>query len=195
MKIFIKNMVCIRCEMIVKSELDKLGLSYRYVRIGEADLISKLSQAKAEMLNTALKKSGLELLDDKKSLLVEKIRSAIIDWVRNTEDRNKEKLSEHLSAKLDYDYMYLSNLFSEVMGTTIEQFFIAHRIERAKELLIYDEMNLTEIADLLHFSSVAHLSNQFRKVTGFTPSAFRQMKNRRRSTLENVGIVLLLLVF
>jgi AraC-like DNA-binding protein len=179
-------MVCIRCEMVVKSELEKLGLKYNSVKIGEADIKEGLSQEQREQFNLALKKSGLELLDDKKSMLVEKIKNVIIELVHYSEDQIRVNLSDYLNEKLNYDYTYLANLFSEVKGTTIEQFFIAHRIERAKELLVYDQLNLTEIAEKLHFSSVAHLSNQFKKITGLTPSHFKRLKNRRRGTLENV---------
>lgn len=186
MKLFIKNMVCIRCEMVVKSELEKLGLKYISVRIGEVEIKAEFTLEQRGLLNIALKKSGLELLDDKKSMLVEKIKNVIIELVHYTEDQLKENLSEYLTKKLNYDYTYLANLFSEVKGTTIEQFFIAHRIERVKELLVYDELNLTEIADKLHYSSVAHLCKQFKKVTGLTPSHFKQLKNKRRGTLDNV---------
>lgn len=179
-------MVCIRCEMVVKSELEKLGLQHISVKIGEAVVKKDLSPAQREQFNIALKKSGLELLDDKKSMLVEKIKNVIIELVHYTEDQIKVNLSDYLNKKLNYDYTYLANLFSEVKGTTIEQFYISHRIERAKELLVYDELNLTEIADKLHYSSVAHLSNQFKKVTGLTPSHFKQLKNKRRGTLDNV---------
>lgn len=179
-------MVCIRCEMVVKSELEKLGLKYISVKIGEVEIKEELSPEQRGKLNIALKKSGLELLDDKKSMLVEKIKNVIIELVHYTEDQIKVNLSEYLCKKLNYDYTYLANLFSEVKGTTIEQFFIAHRIERVKELLVYDELNLTEIADKLHYSSVAHLSYQFKKVTGLTPSHFKQLKSKRRGTLDNV---------
>jgi len=186
MKLYIKNMVCIRCEMVVKSELEKMGIPYISVKIGEAEIKKDLTPEQSDRLNIALKKSGLELLDDKRSILVEKIKNVIIELVHYTEDQIRVNLSEYLSEKLNYDYTYLANLFSEVKGTTIEQFFILHRIERAKELLVYDELTLTEIAEKLHFSSTSHLSNQFKKVTGLTPSHFRQLKNKRRGTLENV---------
>ncbi|MBU0765701.1 MAG: AraC family transcriptional regulator [Bacteroidetes bacterium] len=186
MKIYIKNMVCIRCEMVVKSELEKLGLKYLSVKIGEANIKDILTPEQRDQLNTALKKTGLELLDDKKSMLVEKIKNVIIELVHYTEDQIRVNLSDYLSEKLNYDYTYLANLFSEVKGTTIEQFFIAHRIERAKELLVYDELNLTEIADKLNYSSVSHLSNQFKKVTGLTPTHFKLLKHKRRDSLENV---------
>lgn len=179
-------MVCIRCEMVVKSELEKLGLNYFSVRIGEANIKNNITSEQRDQLNFALKKSGLELLDDKKSILVEKIKNVIIELVHYTEDRLKTNLSDYLGDKLNYDYTYLANLFSEVKGTTIEHFFIIHRIERVKELMVYDELNLTEIAYKLNYSSVSHLSKQFKKVTGLTPSHFKQLKHKRRNTLENV---------
>lgn len=179
-------MVCIRCEMVVKSELEKLGLKYISVKIGEVEILEDFTREQREQFNIALKKSGLELLDDKKSMLVEKIKNVIIEIVHYKEDQIKVNLSEYLSEKLNYDYTYLANLFSEVKGTTIEQFFIAHRIEKVKELLVYDELNLTEIAEKLHYSSVAHLCKQFKKVTGLTPSHFKLLKNKRRGKLDDV---------
>ena len=170
----------------MKSELKKLGLHYRAVKIGEAELFENLSDEQHATLDAGLRKMGLELLDDKKSMLVEKIKNIIIELVHYSEEQIKVNLSDLLAEKLNYDYTYLANLFTEVKGTTIEQFFISHRIERAKELLVYDELSLTEIAYQLHFSSVAHLSGQFKKVTGLTPSAFKKLKKNRRETLNNV---------
>jgi AraC-like DNA-binding protein len=186
MKLYIKNMVCIRCEMVVKSELEKMGLLYKSVKIGEAEIYKVLTPEQREQFNIALKKSGLELLDDNKSILVEKIKNVIIELVHYNEEQIKVNLSDYLKEKLNYDYTYLANLFSDVKGTTIEQFFIAHRIERVKELLVYDELTLTEIAGKLHYSSSAHLCKQFKKVTGLTPSHFKKLKNARRNTLDNV---------
>lgn len=179
-------MVCIRCQMVVKAELEKLGLKYIDVKIGEADIIDNMSREQLDQLDVALKKSGLQLMDDKKSILVEKIKSAIIELVHYTEEQIKVNLSDYLSEKLNYDYTYLANLFSEVKGITIEKFFLTHKIEKVKELIVYDELNLTEIADKMHYSSVAHLSNQFKKITGLTPSHFKNLKNKRRGTLEDV---------
>uniref|UniRef100_UPI003216EE20 helix-turn-helix domain-containing protein n=1 Tax=uncultured Draconibacterium sp. TaxID=1573823 RepID=UPI003216EE20 len=186
MKLYIKNMVCIRCQMVVKAELEKLRLQYTYVRIGEANIIGDVDQELLERLKIDLKKAGLLLMDNKKSILVEKIKSAIIELVHYTEDQIKVNLSDFLSEKLNYDYTYLANLFSEVKGITIERFYLTHKIERVKELIVYDELNLTEIAYKLHYSSVAHLSNQFKKYTGLTPSHFKKLKNKRRQTLEDV---------
>jgi len=172
--------------MVVKAELGKIGLPYTYVKIGEADIIGNVESEQLKQLGLALKKSGLLLMDDKKSILVEKIKSAIIELVHYTEEQIKVNLSDFLSEKLNYDYTYLANLFSEVKGITIEKFYLTHKIERVKELIVYDELNLTEIAYKMHYSSVAHLSNQFKKFTGLTPSHFKKLKNERRDTLEDV---------
>lgn len=180
-------MVCIRCKMVVKAELEKLGLHYVVVDLGEAEIMENISAGQREQFKAALLKSGLELMDDKKSVLIQKIKSAIIELIHYSEEPLTIKLSEYLSHKLDHDYTYLANLFSEVTGTTIEKFFIAHKIERVKELLVYNELNLTEIAWKLHYSSVAHLSNQFKKVTGLTPSHFKQLRDKRRNMLEDIG--------
>jgi AraC-like DNA-binding protein len=185
-KIFIKNMVCIRCQMVVKAELDKLGIRYVDVKIGEFNSIEDLPKEKLEILDIALRKSGLELMDDKKSILVEKIKSAVIELVHYTDEQIKTNLSDYLSEKLNYDYTYLANLFSEVKGITIEKFYLTHKIEKVKEFIVYDELNLTEIAYKLHYSSVSHLSNQFKKITGLSPSHFKKLKNKRRLTLEDV---------
>ena len=179
-------MVCIRCKMVVKSELEKLGLHYTVVELGEAEIKEDISTDKRDQLNVALKKSGLELMDDKKSMLIERIKNIIIELVHYSGDQLKINLSDYLSEKLNYDYTYLANLFSEVQGTTIEKFFINHKIERVKELLVYDELNINEIAFKLHYSSVSHLSSQFKKVTGLTPSHFKKIKQKRRTPLENV---------
>ena len=179
-------MVCNRCRMSVKSELKKLGLHFVVVELGEADIMEDLSAELMQQLNVALRKSGLELMDDNKSILVEKIKTIIIELVHYTEAQSNLNLSDYLSEKLNYNYTYLANLFSEVKGTTIEQFYLAHKIEMVKELLVYDELTLTEIANKMHYSSVAHLSNQFKKMTGLTPSHFKKLKNKRRNPLVNV---------
>ncbi len=172
--------------MVVKSELEKLGLKYIDVKIGEADIIENILPDQLAKLDLALRKSGLLLMDNKKSILVEKIKSAIIELVHYTDEQIKVNLSDYLKEKLNYDYTYLANLFSEVKGITIEKFYLTHKIEKVKELIVYDELNLTEIADKMHYSSVAHLSNQFKKFTGLTPSHFKKLKNKRRGTLEEV---------
>ena len=179
-------MVCIRCQMVVKSELEKLGLEYTYVKIGEAEIIGEILPEQKEQLKIELKDAGLLLIDDKKVVLVEKIKNLIIELVHYTDDQIKVNLSDFLSEKLDYNYTYLANLFSEEKGITIEKFFLNHKIERVKELIVYDELNLSEIAWKMHYSSVAHLSNQFKKYTGITPTQFKMLKDSRRSTLEEV---------
>ena len=186
MKVYIQNMVCIRCKMVVKSEIEKLGLHYITVDLGEADIREEISAEQLARLGIALKKTGLELMDDKRSILVEKIKTIIIELVHYNDEQIKINLSDYLSEKLNLNYTYLANLFSEVKGTTIEQFYLAHKIEKVKELLVYDELNLTEIAWKLHYSSVAHLSNQFKKMTGLTPTHFKKLRHKRRRTLGNV---------
>ncbi len=172
--------------MVVKAEFEKLGLQHVDVEIGEVNTIEDIPKEQLEQLDIALRKSGLQLMEDKKSILVEKIKSAVIELVHYTDDQIKTNLSDYLSEKLDYDYTYLANLFSEVKGFTIEKFYLTHKIEKAKELIVYDELTLSEIAYKLHYSSVAHLSNQFKKITGLTPSHFKELKNKRRNTLEDV---------
>jgi AraC-like DNA-binding protein len=172
--------------MVVKSELEKFGLHYRYVELGEADIKEELLPSEKNELNDSLKKSGIEIIDDKKSLLIEKIKLLIIDLVHYSDEPLETKLSDYLSQKLDYDYTYLANIFSEVQGTTIEKYYITHKIEKVKELIIYDELNLKEIAYKLHYSSVAHLCTQFKKLTGLTPSIYKHMGHKRRVALEKV---------
>ncbi|MHA4810809.1 helix-turn-helix domain-containing protein [Flavitalea flava] len=186
MKLFIKNMVCVRCKMVVKDELTKLGLRYAIVELGEAEILDSISSLQREQFKIALLKSGLELMDDKKSVLIQKIKNVIVEVVHYSEEPLAINLSDLLSQKLDHDYTYLANLFSEVQGITIEKFFISHKIERVKELLVYNELNLTEIAYKMHYSSVAHLSTQFKKVTGLTPTHFKKLKDKRRSMLEDM---------
>lgn len=186
MILHIKNMVCIRCQMVVKNELEKIGFKYVYVKIGEAETFDPLDAEQLKQLDRALKKSGLLLMDSKKSILVEQIKSTIIELVHHTDDQIKVNLSVFLSEKLNHDYPYLANLFAEVNGITIEKFYLTHKIEKVKELIVYDELNLTQIANKMHYSSVAHLSNQFKKFTGLTPSHFKKLKNKRRGTLEDV---------
>jgi AraC-like DNA-binding protein len=172
--------------MIVKSEFEKLGLHYIMVELGEAEIMEYLSEEQQNQLNINLKKSGFEIMDDTRSILVEKIKNSIIELVHYSDKQLKINLSDYLSEKLDYNYTYLANLFSENQGTSIEHFSLAHKIERVKELLVYDELNITEIAYKLHYSSVSHLSNQFKKMTGLTPSHYKRLKNKRRKPLENV---------
>ena len=171
--------------MVVKSELEKLGLHYTMVELGEAEIMENISAEQMRKLNIALKKTGLELMDDNKSILVEKIKTIIIELIHYNDEQIKINLSDYLSEKLNHNYTYLSNLFSEVKGTTIEQYYLSHKIEKVKELLVYDELNLTEIAWKLHYSSVAHLSNQFKKMTGLTPSHFKNLKHKSQLKINN----------
>ena len=173
--------------MAVKDALRELGLHFILVDLGEVEIMENISLEQREQLNHALDASGLELMDDKRAVLIEKIKNAIIEMVHHNDELIKVNFSDYLSEKLNHDYTYLANLFSEVQGTTIEQFIISHKIERIKELIIYDELNITEIAWKMNYSSVAHLSNQFKKVTGLSPSHFKQLKEKRRSPIEEVG--------
>jgi len=175
--------------MVVKEELNKLGIRYVISDLGTVDVMDDLTTTQRNDLKNGLLKSGLELMDDKKSVLIEKIKNVIIEMVHYTDELPKVNYSEYISEKLKLDYTHISKIFSEVKGITIEQFIIAHKIERVKELLLYDELNLTQISYMLNYSSVSHLSRQFKKVTGLTPSFFKQLKDKKRITLENVGIV------
>ena len=187
MKIYVKNMVCSRCKMVVKDELKKIGLHFIIVDLGEIEIMENISDEKRALLRKGLANSGLELMDDKKAILIEKIKNVIIEMVHYSDEMPKVNYSDYISEKLHHDYTYLSNIFSEVKGMTIQQFIINHKIERAKELLLYDEYNLTEISYKLNYSSVAHLSNQFKKVTGLTPSHFKKLKEKRRNPIEEIG--------
>ena len=186
MKIFIKYMVSNRCKMIVKEELKKLGINYILVELGEVDIQQALTIDQQNQLKAALLKSGLELMDDQKAVLIEKIKNIIVEMIHYDDDWPKIKNSEFISSRLNHDYTYLANLFSETTGTTIENYIIAHKIEKVKELLLYDELNLTEISYKLNYSSVAHLSNQFKKITGLTPSYFKKLKYKKRKPLEDI---------
>jgi AraC-like DNA-binding protein len=186
LKLYIKNMVSFRCKMVVESELEKLGINYTNVGLREVDIIVKISKDQLYNLAANLKLSGLELMVDERKILVERIITSVIELVHYKNDQIKTNLSDYLSQKLNHNYTYLSNLFSEVKGTTIDQFYLANKIERAKELIVYDELNMTEIAKKLNYSSVAHLSHQFKKVTGLTPSHFKKLKLKRRISLEDL---------
>ena len=179
-------MVSNRCKMAVKEELKKLGLHYIVVDLGEVDIMENISMEKRVLLKANLLLSGLELMDDKRAMMIEKIKTIIIEMVHHSEETIKINFSDYLSEKMNHDYTYLSNLFSEVQGTTIEQYIISHKIERIKELIIYGELNITEIAWKMGYSSVAQLSSQFKKVTGLTPSHFKQLKDKRRSPIEEI---------
>ena len=186
MKLFIKYMVSNRCKMTVKSVLKQLGLHYTYVDLGEAEIEEEMSTELLDLLKRRLEESGLELMDDKRAIIIEKIKNVIIEMIHHSEELPKIKNSEYLSEKLNFDYTYLANLFSEATGTTIEHFIILHKIERVKELLLYDELSLTEIAHSLNYSSAAHLSNQFKKITGLTPSHFKNTGRSQRKSIDSL---------
>lgn len=179
-------MVSLRCKMLVKEELSKLDLDFVSVDLGVVEIQGVITDEQRKTFKENLKESGLELLDDKKNILVEKIKSVIVEMIHYSDELPKVNDSDYISEKLGYDYTYLSNVFSEVKGITIQQFIIMHKIERVKELLLYDELTLIEIAWQLHYSSVAHLSNQFKKVTGLTPTYFKEIKERRMKNLEDI---------
>jgi AraC-like DNA-binding protein len=180
-------MVSNRCKMAVKEELKKLGLHFIMVDLGEVEIMENLSDEQRERLKIVLSNEGFELMDNKKAVLIDKIKNAIIEMVHQSDEIIKVNFSDYLSEKLNHDYTYMANLFSEVQGTTIEQFMISHKIERIKELIIYDELNITEIAWKMNYSSVAHLSNQFKKMTGLSPTQFKQLKEKKRNPLEEIG--------
>jgi AraC-like DNA-binding protein len=186
MKLYIKNMVCNRCKMVVRTTFENLGLKPILIDLGEVTLANEISASEKARINLALQEFGFSIIDDKKSTLIERIKNLIIELVHQQNNELKSNLSDYLSGQLHYDYNYLTNLFSEVEGTTIEKYYIAQKIEKVKELLVYDELTLSEIAHQLHYSSVAHLSNQFKKVTGLTPSHFKQIRIEKRKPLDEV---------
>ncbi|MET6989963.1 helix-turn-helix domain-containing protein [Sediminicola arcticus] len=179
-------MVSLRCKMVVRQELQKLGLHYVNVDLGTIEVLEDITDLQKELLDINLKKFGLELLDDTRKILIEKIKAVIIEMIHYSDELPKVNYSDYISEKLGYDYNYLASTFSEVKGVTIQQFIIMNKIERVKELLLYDELNLTEISYRLNFSSVAHLSNQFKKVTGLTPTYFKKLKKKRFKNLEDL---------
>lgn len=186
MKLYIKYMVSLRCKMMVKEELKKIGIQNVIIDLGVVEILESITEEQHEQLKVNLMKSGLELLDNKRSILVEKIKNVIIEMIHYTDEVSKVNNSNFISEKLGYDYTYLANIFSEVKGITIQQFIIINKIERAKELLLYNELSLTEISHRLHYSSVAHLSNQFKKITGLTPTFYKDIAEKRRNNLENL---------
>jgi AraC-like DNA-binding protein len=179
-------MVSIRCKMLVKTELEKLGLHFRVVDLGEVELEENITAEQHDQLKTNLMRSGLELMDDKKAMLIEKIKNVVVEMVHYADEFPKTKNSDYIGKKLNHNYTYLANLFSEATGTTIEHYIIIHKIERAKELIVYNELTLSEIAWKLNYSSVAHLSSQFKKITGLTPTFFKQLKAKRLTSLEDL---------
>lgn len=172
--------------MVVREELARLGLTHAIVDMGVVEVFDDITEAQRAQLKANLQRAGLELLEDKRSALIERIKNVIIEMIHHSEEMPKLNYSDYISEKLGYDYTYLSNIFSEVKGITIQQFIIMHKIERIKELLLYDELNLTEISYKLHYSSVAHLSNQFKKATGLTPSYYRELRQKRKANMENL---------
>ena len=186
MKLYVKYMVSLRCKLMVKHELEKLGLHPLNIGLGMIEIKEDLSTLQKEQLKLNLATSGLELMDDKKSILIDKVKNVIIEMIHYSDEMPKMNYSDYISEKIGYDYTYLSNLFSEVKGITIQHFIIKHKIEKVKELILYDELNLTEISYKLHYSSVAHLSNQFKKVTGHNPSYYKKLGKKRKGNLENL---------
>ena len=186
MKFFIKNMVTLRCKMVVKAELEKLGAKILHLELGEVEIEQTLEPAREQLFKEALLKTGLEVMADKRAILIEKIKAVIIEMIHYADELPETNFSDFLSKKLGYDYTYLANIFTQVKGTTIEQFIILHKVEKVKELLIYDELNINEIAYKMHYSSSAHLSNQFKRITGLTPSQFKALKHERRKNLDEV---------
>lgn len=179
-------MVSLRCKLVVKEALESLGLHFVILELGIVEIMQDLTEAQHTQLYDLLLKSGLELMDDKKSVLIEKIKNIIIELIHYSDELPKVNYSDYISEKMGMDYTHLSKLFSEVREITIEHFIIAHKIERVKELLLYDELNLTQISYIMNYSSVSHLSKQFKKVTGLTPSFFKKLKEKKRIGLENI---------
>lgn len=181
-------MVSNRCKTVVKAALKELGLHFIVVDLGEVETMEELTSVQRQQLKSALLENGLEVMDDKRAILIERIKGIIVDMVYNLDEPIKTNFSDYLSEKLHHNYTYLANLFSEVQGTTIEHYVISHKIERIKELIIYGELNMTEIAYKMNYSSVAHLSNQFKKATGLTPTHFKHLKSKRRSPIDEIGL-------
>ena len=179
-------MVSLRCKMVVHQELEKLGIKNAVVDLGTVELLDDISSEQRQILKENLLKTGLEVLDNKKSILIEKIKNVVIEMIHYSDELPKENFSDYISEKLGYDYTYLANTFSEVKGMTLQHFIIINKVEKVKELLLYDELNLTEISYKLNYSSVAHLSNQFKKITGLSPSFYKQLKQRRLGNLEDL---------
>jgi len=186
MKLYIKNMVCHRCIMMVKQVLEKLAIPYHHVQLGEVELVSELTPTLHESLTAELEHLGFALIDDRKKRMIEKIKNIIVKMVHHDQELPRHTISEYLAEQLHYDYNYLSSIFSEVENITIEKYLINQKIERVKELLVYDELSLNEIADQMGYSSASHLSNQFKKVTGLTPGHFKKIKENKRKSLDEL---------
>jgi len=185
-KLYIKYMVSLRCKLMVKKELEKLNIKYVVIDLGVVEIFEDIEPEQRKQLKQNLAKSGLELLDDKRSILIESIQNVVVNMIHYSEELPKINYSAFISKKLGYNYIYLSNIFAEVKGITLQNFIIMHKIEKVKELLLYDELNLTEISYKLQYSSVAHLSFQFKKVTGLTPTYYKKLKEKRSHNLENL---------
>jgi AraC-like DNA-binding protein len=186
MKIYIKNMACESCIFVVKEALAELDISTVKIELGEIETTEDITNDEKKQLDNKIRKVGLELLEKKQGVLIEKIRKVIIDYVYKTDEKPVLKFSALLSSELNHNYTYLANFFSEVEATTIEQYIISLKIERIKELIINEEYTFSEIADKLHYSSVGHLSNQFKKITGLSPSHFKSLKEKRRIAIQNI---------
>ena len=187
MKIYIKNMVSNSCRFVVKDALNKLNMPYIRINLGEVEVKGNISKKHQEQLKVALQKMGLELMNDRRTILIEKVKNTIVEMVHYADDMIKVNFSDYLSHKLNYDYTYLSNLFTEVQGTNIQHFILLHKAERIKELISYDELTISEIAYKMNYSSVAHLSNQFKKVTGFSPTYFKNHRETKRGIIEAIA--------
>ena len=186
MNIYIKYMVSDRCKMAVKETLKKLGIHVIQVELGVVEILDELPENTILQLKNALLSLGFELIEDRRAILIERIKNTIIEMVHHSDDMLKVNFSDYLSEKMNYDYTYLANIFSEVQGTSIEHFIITHKVERIKEFIIYDELSITEIAYKMNYSSLAHLSGQFKRITGLTPSYFRKLKLKRLEPIENI---------
>lgn len=189
MKLYIKNMVSFRCKIIAKTELERIGLHPTSVNLGLVEVMEIPTALQRKQLKENLSRSGLELLGDKKSILIDRIKTAVIQMIHYLDELPNVNYSDYISGKLGYDYTYLSNIFSDVKGTTIQHFIIVNKIEKVKELLLYDELNVSEISYKMHYSSVAHLSSQFKKITGLSPSFFKKLGQKRADNLENIDRV------
>lgn len=187
MKTYIRNMACESCKILVKDALDEMGISPVKVELGEIETKEDLSEKEKKILNSKIKKAGLELIEKKQGVLIEKIRKVIIDYVFDSDRKSNLKFSTLLSKELNHSYAYLANFFSEIEAITIEQYIIALKVERIKELLVFGDQTISEIAYQLNYSSVAHLSSQFKKATGLTPTHFKKLKEKRRSTIQKLG--------
>ncbi len=183
----IKNMVCPRCIKVVKEELEKLGHEVKDIKLGEVNIAGQISENQLSKVKDALMKNGFKLIDNKKSKIIENIKTEVINIIHHSKEFDKRlNISDHLAKELSMDYSYLSNLFSSVEGITIEKYMILQKIEKVKELLVYDELNLNEISFQLGYSSVQHLSSQFKKVSGLTPSYYKKIKDHKRTSLDKI---------